>query len=154
MKKIQIDTEMLIFALEDHSFENDYYLDVETGEIVALSDVDDLYEEEELRESIETQEDRYLSIEPVDSRESFHIMEHFLDTLPAGRARDELATALNGHKPFRRFKDTLNNFAEIRNKWFLFHNQELKKIIQEWLHYNNVDAELSPLLEERGRTVE
>ncbi|KKM72108.1 hypothetical protein LCGC14_1423800 [marine sediment metagenome] len=34
MDKIQIDTDMLICALEDHNFEIHHYLDIKTGEIV------------------------------------------------------------------------------------------------------------------------
>lgn len=154
MKEIQIDTDMLIFALEDHGFERDYFLDTKSGEIVTLTDFDNLFEEEELRESIEAEENRYLYIEPLDSRESFYVMERFLYTLPEGRTKNDLAAALSGHKPFRRFKDILYNYPEIREKWFLFHNQELKKIVREWLHYNDVEAELLPLPEEKERMEE
>ncbi len=40
MGRIQIDTDMLICALEDHNFEVHYYLDIKTGEIVTLTDLD------------------------------------------------------------------------------------------------------------------
>jgi hypothetical protein len=148
MKKIQIDTNMLLFVLEDHGFERDHYLDIKTGEIITLTEFDDLSEGEELKDIIDADQERYLYIEPLDSQKSFNVMERFLDELPVETARNKLNAALMGYKPFRRFKDTLYDYPEIKEKWFLFHNQELKQIAQEWLHYNDIDAELSPLPEE------
>ncbi len=72
---------MLICALEDHNFEIHHYLDIKTGEIVTLTDLD-IPEEDELRESFDKDKDRYIYIEPIDSRESFEIMERFVYQLP------------------------------------------------------------------------
>ena len=57
MERIQIDTEMSICALEDNNFEVNHYLDIKTGEIVTLTDLD-ISEEDELRECIDREEDR------------------------------------------------------------------------------------------------
>ncbi len=148
MGRIQIDTDMLICALEDHNFEVHYYLDIKTGEIVTLTDLD-IPEEDELRESLDKDKDRYIYIEPIDSRESYAIMERFVYQLPEGKSKNNLTEALKQRKPFRQFKDTLHDYPDIREKWFQYHNQEIKKIAREWLQYNNIDAELLPLPEKR-----
>lgn len=106
MGRIQIDTDMLICALEDHNFEVHYYLDIKTGEIVTLTDLG-IPEEDELRECIDKEEDRYIYIEPIDSRESFEIMERYIYQLPEGKSKNDLSEALKRRKPFRQFKDTL-----------------------------------------------
>jgi hypothetical protein len=137
MGKIQIDTDMLIVALEDQSSETNYYLDVKTGEIVVLTDFDI------------PEEDKYVYIDPIDSHESFRTMERFVDQLSEGRIKDDLSDALTRRKPFRQFKDTLHNYSDIREKWFLYHSQELKKTAHQWLQNMDIDADLLPLIEER-----
>ena len=148
MERIQIDTDMLISALEDNNFEVNHYLDIKTGEIVTLTDLD-IPEEDELRECIDKDKDRYIYIEPIDSRESYEIMERFVYQLPEGKSKNNLTEALKRRKPFRQFNDKLYDYPDIREKWFQYHNQELKRIAREWLQYNNIDAELLPLPEER-----
>ena len=112
MGKLQIDTDMFIYALEVHSYDIRYSLDIKTGEVVSL-------------------------------------MERFDVQLLEGKIKNELIDALGHRKSFRRFKDILVNDPEVRERWFVFHNQELKKIAQEWLEDNNIDAELLLLSEER-----
>ncbi len=148
MERINIDTDMLICALEDNNIEVNHYLDIKTGEIVTLTELG-IQEEDELSECIDKEEDRYIYIDPIDSRESFEIMERFVYQLPEGKSKNNLDEALRRRKPFRQFKDTLYDYPDIREKWFQYHNQELKKIAREWLQYNSIDAELLPLPEER-----
>ena len=150
MMAIKIDTDMFIVALEDHNYETQYFLDTKTGEIEMLTELSDMPEEEELREQIESEAERYISIEPVGSNESFRVMEQFGEQLPAGKARDDLFAALSRRKPFRQFKDALLDYPDIREKWFLFHNQQFKAKVQEWLEDYNISAELLPLPEERN----
>ncbi len=115
-----------------------------------LIEFNDMPEEEELRELIETEAERYIFIESIGSNESFRVMEQFVEQLPEEKARNDLFDALNRRKPFRQFKDTLLDYPNIREKWFLFHDQEFKRKAQEWLEDHNITAELLPLLEERS----
>ncbi|MEH3112963.1 UPF0158 family protein [Pedobacter terrae] len=61
----------------------------------------------------------YREIEQPDSRESFRMMEEFLDELPDNtRIKVKLIEALSKRKPFREFKYELDNSGEYRQLWF------------------------------------
>jgi hypothetical protein len=144
MEKIKIETDELISAFTDHSYFINYYLDKKTGEIVMIAAEEELVEDEEIREKIEEEPERYIYIDPIDSSISFRIMENFIYQLPDGEARNNLDDAIHKSKPFRRFKDTLLDYPEIREKWFAYHNREMRRIAQEWLEDEEIDAELLP----------
>ena len=70
-------------------------------------------------------------------------MSDFVDTFPAGKARRELAAALQQKHPFRRFKDVLLNYPSVGEDWFRFHEQAFMKIIKEWLDDRGVEVILT-----------
>ena len=76
-------------------------------------------------------------------------MEDFAAQLTDKHIQDKLFMVLNQRKPFRRFKDTLLDYPKIREQWFKYHDKRMIEYIREWLDINNIDAELSPLVEER-----
>jgi predicted nucleotidyltransferase len=49
------------------------------------------------------------------------------------RARDLLERAIAGRGAFRRFKDTLLNFPDLRQVWFAFHDARMERRAIEWL---------------------
>jgi len=134
---------MLFWAMESQGGDVGWYLDKETGEILQVSD--DLLgdDEDEMRDKIEENPDRYLFIEPTPSDEGFKIMEDFIDSVPDPEAGDALAKALSRRSPFRNFKDALCEFPEIRESWFKFHNEALLERAKDWLGSEQIDAELT-----------
>ena len=130
MAELIIRADELIMAFEDHGTELQHFLDCQTGEVLSLLEEDI---DEEDRERLDAEPDRYLLIEPVPSSVGYEVMSDFVDTLPAGKARRDLAAALQQRHPFRRFKDVLLNYPSVREDWFRFHEQAFMKIIKEWL---------------------
>lgn len=49
------------------------------------------------------------------------------------RARDLLERAIAGRGAFRRFKDTLFEFPELRKSWFEFHDARMMRRALQWL---------------------
>jgi hypothetical protein len=141
MPKLTVNKEILLMALDDHSLEHSHYLDLQTGNILFFSDYGD--NDEEALARLEEDPDRFLTIEPVESHEAFHYMEEFVVNLPEGKARLSLSRALSGKKPFRRFKDALAEFPDLRDQWFAFQDQALLRYAKEWLEDEGVDAELT-----------
>jgi len=141
MDKIEIDLDELVFALEWRSDETASYLDMETGQIVTVSD---LFDDEGLqsRDEIEENPKRYRYIEPIDSNESFRMMARFVDSLPEGEAQKVLAKSLQRRSPFRNFKDDLYDFPDVQNQWYKFHAEQLVQMAKEWLEAEEIDAEL------------
>ncbi len=138
MKTLPVDVGQLAAALEDGSRElGAYYFDSHSGEIVLLS--------EELRGSdkrwniVSNSVGRFIPIESMDSRKGYAIMEQFIATLPPSPLQEKLNSSLEGPKPFRRFRDTLNHNPEQRAQWLEFHKAAMRKIALEWLTDHDID---------------
>ena len=119
-----VDLEMLVMALEDHSYESSWWFDPATGEVEYCS-VDDDPEEFESRDLV------YVNRE--DSREGYQDMVDFTYLVGEERVRDLLFRALEGRGAFRRFKDTLFDLPELRGEWHSFHDRRMKRRAIEWL---------------------
>jgi hypothetical protein len=141
MTGLTIRADELIMAFEDYGTGLRHFFDRQAGEVLSLL-AEDMDEED--RERLNADPDRYLLIEPAPSWVGFEIMNDFVETLPEGKARRELAAALQQRHPFRRFKDVLLNYPSIRENWFRFHEQAFMKIIKEWLENHGVEATLAP----------
>jgi hypothetical protein len=124
----KVDLGSLCEALEDHSYESSWWLDPETGEIEFRSDS---FVDEEEDEDPESR--GLISIDPVPSHESYGDMEDFAERIRDARARDLLVRAIAGRGAFRRFKDTLFDFPELRQAWFRFHDARIERRALQWL---------------------
>jgi hypothetical protein len=74
----------------------------------------------------------FVSIEPIPSHETFQFLADFTDELPASVARDALEHALRGSRPFRRFKNALNDYPKERERWFEYEAKRRREYIEEW----------------------
>lgn len=119
-----VDLEMLVVALEDHSYDSSWWFDPAIGAVEFCS-VDDDTEDFESRELV--------YVQPGDSGEAYRDMVDFTHLVSEARARDLLSRALEGRGAFRRFKDTLLEFPELREEWFSFHDRRMQRRAVEWL---------------------
>ena|SRR5688572_15656118 len=87
---------------------------------------------------IENNFDSYAEIDKIDSRESFRLMEKFIETVENERVRDKLDQALRRPKPFWNFKFEVDNSGPYRQKWFDFKKQQLIEWVKEQLTVNNL----------------
>ncbi|MHC4443937.1 MAG: UPF0158 family protein [Planctomycetota bacterium] len=142
MSKIKILEYDLFDLLEDHSEFRTGYLDQQTGEIVVQFEEGDEEIERETEDMIEKAPDRYLYIESIDSHDGFRIMERFVVGLPPGEDRRLLEKALSWKKPFSNFRDALYDMDDLRQKWYDFHEQKLRRLAMDWLEAEGIDAEL------------
>ncbi|MGH9185895.1 MAG: UPF0158 family protein [Acidimicrobiales bacterium] len=126
-----VDLDDLAQALDDHSAEITYghswWLDPHTGEVRShMADVDDA--------TIDDLEDAGLIlVDPQPSSVGYADMEDFIALVPDRRARDHLKRAIEGRGAFRRFKDTLFDFPELRERWFAFVDARGRQHAIEWL---------------------
>ena len=140
--RIAVDAEELIAALQSHDWEFRYFLDRSNGEIRFLGDEDVVEEDAELRSLIEEDEDRFVIIDPTPSSVGWQIMADFIEQLHAGKVRDRLTRAVQHGKPFRRFKDELLNYPDVREDWFAFEYRKMLEIAKDWLEDEGVEADL------------
>jgi hypothetical protein len=132
-RALRIDLDELCQAMEDSSYEHDYYLDLNSGEILFISEYMDEEESERLRDRIDRNPDRYEPIPKVESYEAYQDMEDFIATVEDRHLAELLEVAINGSGAFRRFKDVLLRYPEERERWFHFKDEKMEQRVLEWL---------------------
>ena len=192
-RKLKVDLEELAMAMDDHTGEADYYLDLETGQVAmvtgetrqALEEImeelgdegslDDAAVEEAIAGSDHAENrtadfpradweqdvlreahwvdaglgERYLRIETAESSEGYEDMESFIATVRSEDAEERLWDAIRGRKPFRRFKDVLEEFPREREQWFEFSNARERQRALEWLASAGIECDGKPDAENR-----
>lgn len=146
MKRLIIDAEDLIGALQNGYDELDYYLDLETGEVVFSGEKGVVESDDELEGLLEEYPDRFLYIDAIPSSTSWRTMADFIEQLPYGKPREQLTIAVQRGSPFRRFKDTLLNYPDLREQWFAFENHTMLDVARMWLAEEEINAELKTRL--------
>ncbi|MFA5891687.1 MAG: UPF0158 family protein [Actinomycetota bacterium] len=121
----RVDLRALAEALEDHSGMNAWYLDPETGAVEPF--LEDATGDEP------APPDDWIQIQALESREAYEDLENFVARVGDSRARDLLSRAIGGRGAFRRFKDTLFEFPELREAWFAFHDARMRRRALRWL---------------------
>jgi len=132
-KILRIDLDELCSAIEDSSYENDYYLDLNIGGILFISDYMDEKETKKLRDKIEDNPDQYERIPKIESYEGYQDMEDFIAAVEDEHLAELLRVAINGRGAFHRFKDVLARYPEERERWFQFKDDRIKERALEWL---------------------
>ncbi|HWI75179.1 MAG TPA: UPF0158 family protein [Baekduia sp.] len=117
-----VDLADLALALEDHSAEHRWLLDPASGVIEPRFGALD-----------EAPADGALAVEPLPVAVGYGDMEDFVAYVRDVRARDLLERAIVGRGAFRRFKDALAAFPELRRAWFAFHDARGERRAIEWL---------------------
>jgi len=130
------------------------YLDLDTGEVVMLTDEVTRYLEEpperelpewmqhELQVAQQVEEGygtRYIRIPEEDSHEAYRDMERFISTVRNDRLRDRLWRAIQGRGAFGSFKDALVDHPAERERWFAFQSRCVTERVNEWLESEGIE---------------
>jgi hypothetical protein len=140
-KTLPVNLDELCDAMDNSSYEHEYYLDLDTGEILFLSEYMDDEDAEPLRDRIDDEPERYEVIPRAESQEGYRDMQTFIATVDNEHLVELLEVAINGKGAFRRFKDVLLNYPEEREKWFQFRDDRVEERAIEWL--DSIDVTLS-----------
>ena len=136
MRNVNVNLDELIDAMDQYDRDvQQWYLDTQTGQVLLLS-TDYMGEDEEDDED-EPDENlpewqrkerelsklisndaagRFEAVPPFESRQSYGLMEEFIDEVPDPRLRDRLLRAIGGKGAFRRFKDELYDHPDVRQR--------------------------------------
>jgi hypothetical protein len=167
--RLKIDLNDLETAFESSDAELNYYLDLESGELLMVTD-EISSEYERLRESAEEsgldfaqvlaqsklpdwmkeavlEADRVesgfgvtiIGVESDDSSDAFRDMEEFAESVGNPRLRQQLFRALDGPRPFRRFKDVISAYPSEEERWFAYRDAGLRRRMLAWLASEDIE---------------
>ncbi len=116
---------------------NKAYYNPKTEELICIPDFRSSFEEDEFKEYLPEEMERiedpnFQCFTPLESWESFEIMENFAYNLNEGLFKNQLLDALSKSKPFRHFKHLVDH-SDFRQAWFDFKQKELEKHIERRL---------------------
>src|SRR3982074_712361 len=133
-RKVRVDLQELRFAMEDATYEHQYFLDTQTGEVILVSEMfDDEEAQRQLAEIDAAEQGRYLQVPRADSREGYDDMQDFIHTVSDEHLQELLNVAIQGRGAFRRFKDVLARDPAEQQRWFDFQAARLDARAREWL---------------------
>jgi hypothetical protein len=141
-RKIIVTADDLIEAFDTHFEETAYYLDLQKGIVILVSEFDDT---DNLKEKIESDmTGRYVYIEPIPSLEGYQQMEDFIAMVSDKNLQEKLLIAISGTGAFHRFKEVLLTHPEERQRWFDFHEKMITEYTKEWISNLNRELEKNP----------
>ncbi|MBL0106345.1 MAG: hypothetical protein IPP52_03360 [Ignavibacteria bacterium] len=114
-----------------------------TGEVKTLPDElnGNMEIDEELWQDvideIDNDAENFIVIEGMDSRESYMLMEKFIDTLEDKQIIARLTNAINVPKPFHTFRYELDYSDEYLKKWYAFKSQQMIEWVKKHLLLNS-----------------
>ncbi|MFN2502391.1 MAG: UPF0158 family protein [Pyrinomonadaceae bacterium] len=142
MRNLTIDAEDLIMALQNDESESEYFLDLQTGEVLFRVDEGISQPDEEFESLLEEYPERFLYISPFPSSDGWRLMAEFIEQQCDGSTRERLTGAINRSLPFRRFKETLAHYPDLRELWFAFERGAMLDIARKWIEAQGIEAEL------------
>ena len=123
------------------------YLNIETNEIKTVLDWDDCandeFWEEEMKK-IEDSPDKFIEFYKMDSAQGLRVMQDFVETVEDDVLRKKLESGLRLSKPFRNFKNIIDDENEFCRKWLDFkHTAYVDFVREQLLSYNEeLDGEV------------
>jgi Uncharacterised protein family (UPF0158) len=120
----QVDLADLALALEDHSRDHKWWFDPRSGAVEPRF---------EARFGDDDAATGLVSIDPMPTGVGYADMEDFVARVRDPRAHHLLERAITGRGAFRRFKDALLDYPELRRAWFAFHDVRGERRAIEWL---------------------
>ena len=85
---------------------------------------------EEVIDKLEKNWDDYMRIEPMNSNQSYSVMESFADQLDSDAFRKKLITTLNRPKPFKNFNFLIHE-SKFRQEWFDYRQKRNVEWVRE-----------------------
>lgn len=121
----RLDLDELCFARDDRTVGITWWIEPSTGELQAHgldTDVDR-----------SPGEDGWILVERTEASEDYRDIADFVATVQHPRAADLLSRAIAGRGAFRRFKNTLHEFPDLRDRWFRFREARARRRALRWL---------------------
>jgi len=148
-RRVSVNWDDLETALTWRSDEVASFVDLRTGEVRQCPLSSFAGEVEDFHLSVDDADEGlaegYLvPVEPLEPSVEHGWMAEFTASVRNPRLRDLLDVALDGRGAFRRFKDVLAEYPAERERWFRFHDEQVREAMREWLEDNDIEPTTGP----------
>jgi Uncharacterised protein family (UPF0158) len=149
--EVQVKLKDIIEGMDFLSDERSSFLNLTTGEVVAITDeelraaendapLEDFPEWQHdairmAKDIVET--DRYLPLPDRFEIHEYSIMERFCLSVDDDDIRDDLCDAIRGRGAFRRFKDRVQAYG-IAEAWYRYRDAALREIAMAWCEEHGI----------------
>lgn len=124
------------FASEDFQ----YFYNARTEEVIMYADSMLTGEDDsELEADMEENWEDYYPLPGKFEIDEYSMMEEFIRSLPDGKARNRLESAIRGKGAFRRFKDAVADLG-LEEKWYEYRDGAYVKVAKEWCEKNGIEC--------------
>ena len=143
----------IIDGMEMQMDEASHYLDLNTGEVIFVTDEDFGYAEDDefdedgfipdwQKPQIEIarkilNSDNYLTLPDRYEMNEYQMMEDFIETQVPEKLQFHLNNAIRGSGAFRRFKDAIFH-ENLEKEWFAYKSELYKKVAIAWCQENDL----------------
>ena len=135
--KLKISFNEIKDAIELVSYERHYLIDKKNHTIIFVSELEDDYE----KKLEEVENDNFIGIEPRMPEDDFRIMQSFVYEINDFSLAQKLDASLSRRKPFKHFKEIIDQNPYLREKWFKHRHKELANEAMNWLCLHNIELE-------------
>jgi hypothetical protein len=132
---VEISWEDLLGAFTSGQSDKAYYLDRFTGEIFFVPSTSD---NNEVRQQLEDNGERFLEIPPFDYRSERQIATEFVAQIVDPELRSLLENSLAGRKPFGKIEDILSFYPHEEELFTLLKDRFLSNRLKNWMEENNL----------------
>lgn len=136
-RTVTIDFDDLEMAMRDQH--ETWYIDPATGRMCMEPENAEMMFGDDIMKP--TDPDDVLELPPFFSSDGYRLMESFAESLEDNKASETLLDSLDRPKPFRRFKDALCDFPEIRQAWFEYEAEQLRKVAEDYYESVGINVE-------------
>ena len=131
LRSLPVDLEELAMVLEGDPVHGGGRIDLRTGEVWSQAAID--YAIEIGEEGEDDDPDRWLWVRCEGSRAAYSDMEWFITDLDQPQVAERLNSAISGPGAFRRFKDALSLWPDLRERWHGFAEDRQRGRARSWL---------------------
>ena len=117
----------------------EWYLDRATGKLECLVEGDP--DSEAVRDRLDRDVDRYAQVQSPGPEEEIGWMEDFLAGVSNPKAKGDLERALQGAGTFKKFRDILARYPDLRDQWLALKERRIREAMVQWLDGQGIEPQ-------------
>jgi len=139
MKSVYIDMEYLVFAYQDESSENIYYLDTEYGDIRLVNQ--DLLDLKDLTDELEIMQDKFLYVPRQNKEELLQDLLAFIDSVAESSLKQVLQVGMESPHLVNAFKTILSKHPDELSRFAAYLKAQSEARLLVWLKANAIEPQ-------------